>query len=102
MSYSIKMRRLARRAKFSVFHECTIVEVENLDPALPDEPPETQMQIESVYYEGDDPEDGKTAPIAMYIVVDGKRMAKRANCQWLSIVPGFAVYTENPPHLTMQ
>ena len=34
-----------------------------------------RMQIEAVYYEGKDP--GRATPIAMYIVIDGERIAYR-------------------------
>jgi hypothetical protein len=58
------------------------------------------MQIEAVFYDGDDPE--TATPMAMYILIDGKRMAKRANCRWVSIARGFAMHNEEPPHTTLQ
>ena len=39
-------------------------------------------------------------PIAIYVVIDGKFMAKRANCRWVSILPGFVL--QPPPTLVLQ
>jgi hypothetical protein len=79
------------RRKFSIFENCNIIAVESLDGSPLSEAPHIRVQIESVYYKGDDPE--TDAPVAMYILIDGKRMAKRANCRWISMA-------RKPPHTT--
>jgi hypothetical protein len=51
---------------------------------------EENRKLEAVYYKGDDPE--TAVPIAAYVVVDGKRVAKRINRQWVSLVPNVSVH----------
>ena len=76
MSYSIKRGRLSRRRTFSVFDDMERVSVSNIRTGEP--APDTavgRMQVECVFYEGKDPE--KATPIAIYIVIDGARIAYR-------------------------
>jgi hypothetical protein len=60
-------------SKFSIFDDCKIESVESLD-GRPDAP-RPRMQIETVFRGGSDPE--IDVPIAIYIVLDGKRIAYR-------------------------
>ena len=76
MTYSIKRGKLSKRRTFSVFDDPEWVTVSNIrtgEPALGDAM--GRMQVEFVYYEGKDPE--KATPIAIYVVLDGERIAYR-------------------------
>ena len=76
MSYSIKRGRLSRRHTFSVFDDMESVLTTNIrtgEPA-PDDAM-GRMHVEAVYYEGKDPE--RAIPIAIYIVMNGARIAYR-------------------------
>ena len=76
MTYSIKRGKLTRRRTFSVFDDPEWVSVSNIRTGEP--APDAavgRMQVECVYYEGKDPE--KATPIAIYIVLDGARIAYR-------------------------
>ena len=76
MSYSTKRGRLSKRRTFSTFDDIERVTVSNKrtgEPA-PDDAM-GRMQVECVFYEGKDPE--KATPIAIYIVMNGARIAYR-------------------------
>jgi hypothetical protein len=76
MSYSIKRGRLSRRRTFSVFDVPEWVSVANIRTGEPaPDGAMGRMQVECVYYEGKDPE--KATPIAIYVVLDGERVAYR-------------------------
>ena len=47
-----------------------------------------------------DPHSARGGGIAIYVVIDGKFMAKRANCRWVSILPGFVL--QPPPTLVLR
>ena len=76
MSYSTKRGRLSKRRTFSVFDDPEWVTVSNKPTGEP-APDDAvgRMQVEFVYYEGKDPE--KATPIAIYVVLDGERIAYR-------------------------
>jgi hypothetical protein len=76
MTYSIKRGRISRRRTFSVFDDMERVSVSNKRTGEP--APNSAMgrvQVECVFYEGKDPE--KATPIAIYIVMNGARIAYR-------------------------
>jgi hypothetical protein len=74
MSYSTKRGRLSKRRTFSTFGDMESVLTTDIKIGKIVHNP-SRMQVEAVFYQGKDPE--KATPIAMYIVVDGERIAYR-------------------------
>jgi hypothetical protein len=81
MTYSIKRGRLSKRRTFSIFDDSEWVSPDTTGGRL---------QVECVYYEGEDPE--KATPIAIYVVFDGERVAYRGReggmPAWVSMKDG--------------
>jgi hypothetical protein len=76
MNYSIKRGRLSRRRTFSVFDDIESVLTTNIRTGeLAPDGAVGRMQVECVFHEGQNPE--KATPIAIYIVLDGSRVAYR-------------------------
>jgi hypothetical protein len=74
MSYSIKRGKPSKRRTFSTFDDMESVLTTEIKTGKIVHNP-SRMQVEAVFYEGKDPE--KATPIAIYIVLDGERIAYR-------------------------
>ena len=76
MTYSIKRGRLSKRRTFSVFDDMESVLTTNIRTGEPaPDGAVGRMQVECVFHEGKNPE--KATPIAIYIVMNGERIAYR-------------------------
>jgi hypothetical protein len=80
---------MSKRRKFSIFDDMESVLTTDIRTGKIVYNP-SRMQVEFVYYEGADPE--KSVPTAIYIVIDGERIARRGReggiPAWVSMKKG--------------